>query len=66
MELKGPSHAEIKKFIRMETNLEFITLSSQHFRGYLLWADDTAFHIKLDIGKTITLLKHSIVYYAAI
>ncbi len=67
MELRGPSEAEIKKFVKLEVRLEFITIAGQHFRGILLWADQSAFHIKLDeTEKTITLLKSAIVYYAAI
>lgn len=67
MELKGPSEAEVKKFIKLEARMEFITVAAHHFRGTLLWADHSAFHIKLDESeKTITLLKTAIVYYAAI
>jgi hypothetical protein len=66
MELKGPSEAEIKKFIKFETRLEFITLESHHFRGTLLWADQSAFHLKLENEKTLTLLRHAVVYYSAI
>lgn len=67
MELKGPSEAEIKKFIKLEARMEFVTVAGQHFRGTLLWADQEAFHIKFDESdKTITLLKSAIVYYAAI
>ncbi|OGI00492.1 MAG: hypothetical protein A2104_01140 [Candidatus Melainabacteria bacterium GWF2_32_7] len=67
MELKGPSEAEVKKFIKFEARMEFITVAGHHFRGTLLWADQSAFHIKLDESeKTITLLKTATVYYAAI
>ncbi|MEI8389984.1 MAG: hypothetical protein WCG23_08880 [bacterium] len=66
MELKGPTEAEIKKFIQHEARLEFITTAAHHFRGILLWADQSAFHIKLENEKTITLLKTAVVYYSAI
>lgn len=66
MELKGPSEAEVKKFIKLEARLEFITVAGHHFRGTLLWADTSAFHVKLENEKTITLLKSAVVYYAAI
>jgi len=66
MELKGPSEAEIKKFIKLEAKMEFVTTSGQHFKGTLLWADSSAFHIKFENDKTITLLKNAIVYYSAI
>ena len=66
MELKGPSEAEVKKFIKLEARMEFITTAGHHFRGTLLWADYSAFHIKLENEKTITLLRQAVVYYAAI
>jgi len=67
MELKGPSEAEIKKYIKLEARMEFVTIAGQHFRGILLWADQSAFHVKLDESdKTITLMKTAVVYYAAI
>ncbi|HBG49645.1 MAG TPA: hypothetical protein DDW90_09130 [Cyanobacteria bacterium UBA9971] len=66
MELKGPSEAEVKKFIKFEARMEFITVAGHHFRGTLLWADHSAFHVKLENEKTITLLKTALVYYAAI
>lgn len=66
MELKGPSEAEIKKFIKFESRMEFITVAAHHFRGTLLWADQSAFHVKLESEKTITILKTALVYYAAI
>jgi hypothetical protein len=66
MELKGPSEAEVKKFIKLEAKLEFITVAAHHFRGILLWADQSAYHIKLENEKTITLLKTAVVYYSAI
>ena len=66
MELRGPSEAEVKKFIKLEVRLEFITVAGHHFRGILLWADQSAFHVKLENEKTITILKSALVYYAAI
>ena len=66
MELKGPSEAEVKKFIKFETAVDFYTMSSLHFRGKLLWADDTAYHISLENEKTLTLMKTAIVYYSAV
>jgi len=66
MELKGPSEAEVKKFIKFETIIDFYTVSNLHFRGKLLWVDDTAYHINLENEKTITLMKTAIVYYTAV
>jgi hypothetical protein len=72
MELKGPSEAEIKKIIKLETRVEFVTLTNQHFKGVLLWADGSAFHLKLENEmniekeRTITILKNAVAYYSAI
>jgi len=66
MELKGPSEAEVKKFIKLEMKLDIYTTTNQHFRGTLLWADQSAFHIKLENDKTITLLKTAVVYYCTV
>lgn len=66
MELKGPSEAELKKFIRLEVNMEFVLTTGQHFKGKLLWADNMAFHVKLENEKIITILRHAIIYYSAI
>lgn len=64
MELKGPSEAEIKKFIKFETKIEFVTTGGQHFKGTVLWADDNAFHIKLENDRTVTLLRNATIYYS--
>lgn len=66
MELKGPSEAEIKKLIKFEAKVEFCTTTNQHFRGIVLWADQSAYHLKLENDRTVTLLKSAVVYYTAI
>jgi hypothetical protein len=65
MELKGPSVAEIKKFIKFEITVDFYTITNQHFRGKVQWADESAFHIKLENEKMVTLLRTAITYYSA-
>lgn len=72
MELKGPSEAEIKKFIKLESKVEFVTLTNQHIKGIILWADDSAFHLKIENElkteneRTLTLLRSAVVYYTSI
>ena len=64
MELKGPSEAEIKKFIRLEMDVEFVLLNSQHLKGKVIWADGAAFHLKMANDKVVTILRSAIAYYA--
>jgi hypothetical protein len=65
MELKGPSVAELKKFMRFETSVDFYTITNQHFRGKIMWADEAAFQIKLDNEKVVTLVRTAVAYYSA-
>jgi len=65
MELKGPSVAELKKFMRFETVVDFYTMTNQHFRGKIMWADEVAIQIKLDNEKIVTMMKTAIAYYTA-
>lgn len=65
MELKGPGEAEIKKIIRLDMDVDFTLVNSKNFKGKLLWADNSAFHLKLENDKTITLLRSAVAYYSA-
>lgn len=62
-ELKGPSQFEIRRFIKDKIWIEFYTTTDKLFRGQIQWFDGEAFHIALDNGQEITLLKSSVVYY---
>lgn len=64
MELKGPSEAEIKKFIKFETLVDFYTINNLHFRGRVVWADNFAFHIQLEGEKQVTIAKTALAYYS--
>ena len=66
MELKGPSEAEIKKFIRLEMEVEFVLLNSQHIKGQVLWADDNAFQVRMPNEKVITVLRPAVLYYSGV
>jgi len=65
MELKGPSVAELKKFIKFETAVDFYTITNQHFRGKIMWVDESAIQIRLDNEKIVTLVKTAIAYYTS-
>lgn len=66
-ENKKPSVAELQKFIRDKVSLEFLSLDSKgaKYAGSLRWFDDEAFHIKLDDGSELTLLRTAILGYRA-
>ncbi|EKE02203.1 MAG: hypothetical protein ACD_20C00411G0004 [uncultured bacterium] len=62
-DLKGPSISEIKQFIKDKTWVEFHTLNEKVFKGQIIWFDDNTFHISLENGQKITIVKSAIVYY---
>lgn len=62
-DLKGPSISEIKQFIKDKTQVEFHTLNEKVFKGQIIWFDDNTFHISLENGQKITIVKSAIVYY---
>lgn len=66
-ENKKPSVAELQKFIREKTALEFLSLDSKgsKYAGLLRWFDDDTFHIKSDDGSELTLLRSAILGYRA-
>jgi len=66
MELKGPSEAEIKKIIKLEQKIDIYTINNLHFRGTVLWADQSAFHIRLESEKTFTIMKNAVSYYMVV
>ena len=63
-ELKGPAAAEIKQFIKEKSLIEFYLINENKLRGQIIWFDGDFFHIKLDSGQSITLIKNSLAYYA--
>lgn len=62
-ELKGPSAFEIKNIIKNKEAVEFYTFNDKVIKGIVLWADDNAYHLRLDDNSEITLLKKSVLYY---
>lgn len=64
IELKGPSVFEIKQFIQNNDLIEFYTINDKILSGRIIWSDDEGFHIKLDDGQELTIMKKSIVYYS--
>lgn len=63
-ESKGPSTAELQRFIREKTNLEFILSNGVREYGTLKWFDEVCFCVQQETGS-ITLLRHGVVGYRA-
>ncbi len=63
-ELKGPSLFEIKQSIQEKNWVEFCTVNDKTLKGQILWFDINTFHLILEDGKEVTLLRQSIIYYS--
>lgn len=61
---KGPSIAELQRFVREKTSLEFILSNGKKELGTLKWFDEQAFCLQQASG-TITLLRTGVVGYRA-
>ena len=61
-EAKGPSVAELQRFIREKTELEFILSNGSTERGVLRWFDENAFSIQQDVGS-LTVLRTGVIAY---
>lgn len=57
----------MQKFIRGKVAVEFLSMDSKgtKYAGCLSWFDDETFHIKLDDGSELTLLRGAILGYRA-
>jgi len=64
IQLKGPGIFEIKQFIKNNDLIEFHTIKDKILSGRIIWSDVDSFHIKIDDGKELTIIKKSIVYYS--
>jgi len=62
-ENKGPSVAELQKFIREKTRVEFILTNGNKFVGTLRWFDTNAFSLIEEDKKPITLLRSAVLAY---
>ncbi len=61
-EAKGPSVAELQRFIREKAELEFILSNGSTERGVLRWFDENAFSIQQDVGS-LTVLRTGVIAY---
>ena len=60
---KGPSVAELQRFIRDKRTIEVILLTGQKLKGVLKWFDEQAYCITMDDGESITLQKSAVIGY---
>jgi len=60
---KGPSVAELQKYIRGKTKLEFILAGGERFTGILKWFDEFAFSLAQEEDNSITLLRSGVIGY---
>lgn len=65
-ELRGPGQFEIRNFIKNKDKVEFYTSTEKIFTGTINWFDGESFHLTLESGQEITILKQSVVYYALV
>lgn len=61
-EPKGPSIAELQRYIREKTNLEFILSNGDRIVGTLKWFDDHCFSVTEGDGH-VTLLRTGVIGY---
>jgi len=62
-DLKGPGLFEIKEFIKDKSLIEFHTVNGKVLKGSIAWFDTLGFHLILENGQEITLIKESVIYY---
>jgi small nuclear ribonucleoprotein (snRNP)-like protein len=62
-ESKGPSTAELQRFIRDKSNVEFLLNNGDKYSGTLRWFDEHCYSIVQDDNNPITLLKTGVVGY---
>jgi len=64
IEIKGPSSAEIKNFIKEKSVVDFFMINSKTIRGQILWHDENVFHINSEDGQVLTIFKRAVMYYS--
>lgn len=61
--IKGPSVAELQKYIRDKQQLEFLLINGDLVTGTLRWFDEHAFSLVAEDQKPITLLRGGVIRY---
>lgn len=60
---KGPSIAELQRFVRDQTTLRFMLANGDKVVGKLKWADENAFKILPDGQEAFTILRSAVLGY---
>lgn len=60
---KGPSIAELQRFIREQSKLEFLLSNGDRLVGRLRWFDEQAFSVVPDGQEPITILRVAVLAY---
>lgn len=63
---KGPSIAELQRFIRDKKRIEFVLITGDKVYGTLRWFDDAAFCLTMGGDQSFTILRSAVVAYRAI
>lgn len=62
-ENKGPSIAELQRYVREQTRLEFWVVTGKNFQGTLRWYDEHCYSLLQDDGNNVTLMKSGVIGY---
>lgn len=62
---KGPSIAELQRFIRDRRRVEFVLITGDKVYGTLRWFDDAAFCLTTGGDQSFTILRPAVVAYRA-
>ncbi|MBY0547446.1 MAG: hypothetical protein K2W95_09155 [Candidatus Obscuribacterales bacterium] len=62
---KGPSIAELQRFIRDRKRIEFVLITGDKVYGTLRWFDDAAFCLTTGGDQSFTILRPAVVAYRA-
>ncbi len=60
---KGPSIAELQRFVREKLDIEFGLINGEKLQGKLKWFDEFAFSVTNYKNETVTILRPAVVYY---
>jgi hypothetical protein len=63
---KGPSVAELQRFIREKRRVEFVLITGDKVYGTLRWFDDAAFCLTTGGDQSFTVLRPAVVAYRSI
>jgi len=60
---KAPSVAELQKFVREKSKLEFHLINGERMTGTLRWFDEHSFSISQEADGVVTLLRTAVISY---